>query len=77
MAARAGVLRSCSTPKVFGSIFLNKMELNVLFSPDIPRCLQLGFLIHHQGLHAAVEVNGAEAAAPKKGKFSFCLLSLL
>ena len=53
------------------------MELNVLFSPDVPRCLQLGFLIHHQGLHAAVEVNGAEAAAPKKGRFSFCLLSLL
>ena len=38
--------------------------LELVSSPYVPRCLQLGFLVDHQGFHTAVEVNGTEAATP-------------
>ena len=45
----------------------------MISSPYVPRRLHLSFLVHHQGLHAAVEVNGTEATAPGEDFFHFML----
>ena len=44
---------------------ISTMTIVIKFvSPYVPRCLQLCLLVHHQGLHTSVEVNGTEAATP-------------